>query len=134
MVLAQVLISISSVISILFGIWHFFVPRIWNWYSYIDAAATELIVAVRAINVFFSAALVIFGMMNIAIVWLERDSKISLVVVISSSCTMWLLRILMQVIYPQGSMNMLLQFGMLGAFILTFALYVVGLMIIIKLY
>jgi hypothetical protein len=56
---AKVLVTMGSTASIGFGIWHFFVPQAWNWYSYIDAEATELIVAVRAINVFFSLSLVI---------------------------------------------------------------------------
>ena len=36
---------IGSSASIGFGIWHFFVPGAWKWYSYIDPNATELIVA-----------------------------------------------------------------------------------------
>ena len=40
--------------SVGFGMWHFFVPKAWKWYSYIDINATELVAAVRAINVFFS--------------------------------------------------------------------------------
>jgi hypothetical protein len=43
---------IGSSTSIGFGIWHFFVPKDWNWYSYIDGNATELIATVRAINAF----------------------------------------------------------------------------------
>jgi hypothetical protein len=52
--LVKVFVTIASTASIGFGVWHFFVPSIWKWYSYIDGRATELIVAVRAINVFFS--------------------------------------------------------------------------------
>ena len=48
-----------------FGIWHFFVPRIWNWYSYIKPEATELFAAVRAVNFFFSLSLVLIGAANI---------------------------------------------------------------------
>jgi hypothetical protein len=50
----KILVTLGSSASTGFGIWHFFVPKAWNWYSYIDIAATELILAVRAINVFFS--------------------------------------------------------------------------------
>ena len=134
MIFVKILISISSTISILFGIWHFFVPKIWNWYSYINKSATELIVAVRAINVFFSAALVIFGIMNILIVWLDHTSKLSLIVIISGSCIMWILRTMMQLIYPQGSINPVLQYGMLVAFFITLAMYVTGLILVIMIY
>jgi hypothetical protein len=62
--LAKILVTIGSTASIGFGIWHFSVPKVWKWYSYIDPTATELIVAVRAINVFFSLSLVLFGIME----------------------------------------------------------------------
>ncbi len=52
--LVKILVTIGSSASIGFGIWHFFVPEAWKWYSYIDIHATELVAAVRAINVFFS--------------------------------------------------------------------------------
>jgi len=130
--IGKILISIASTISIVFGVWHFFVPKIWNWYSYIDKTATELILAVRAINVFFSATLVLFGVMNILMVWLEHESKSALLIVIVSSLLLWLIRIIMQIMYPQGAMNPVIQFGMLFVFVLTFILYSIGLFLIIR--
>jgi hypothetical protein len=59
-ILVKILVVVGSSASIGFGIWHFFVPYAWKWYSYIDPKATELIVVVRAINVFFSLSLVLF--------------------------------------------------------------------------
>ena len=50
--LDKILVMIGSSTSIGFGIWYFFVPNAWNWYSYIDGNATELIATVRAINAF----------------------------------------------------------------------------------
>jgi hypothetical protein len=49
----KILVMIGSSASIGFGIWHFFVPRAWNWYSYIDSNATELVAAVRIMQAFF---------------------------------------------------------------------------------
>ena len=57
--LVKILVLFGNIASIGFGVWHFFVPRLWNWYAYIDIRATELVVAVRAINIFFSLALVL---------------------------------------------------------------------------
>ena len=57
-ILAKILVTFGSSASIAFGVWHFFVPRAWKWYSYIDPNATELIAAIRAINMFFSLSLV----------------------------------------------------------------------------
>jgi hypothetical protein len=55
----KLLMSFGSAMSIGFGLWHFLVPRVWNWYSYIYESATELVLAVRAIKVFFSLSLVL---------------------------------------------------------------------------
>jgi len=49
----KILVMICSSASIGFGIWHFFVPRAWNWYLYIDSNATELVAAVRIMQAFF---------------------------------------------------------------------------------
>jgi hypothetical protein len=44
--LVKILVMIGSCASIGFGIWHFFVTSAWNWCSYIDSNATELVAAV----------------------------------------------------------------------------------------
>jgi len=51
--LVKILVTFGSSASIGFGIWHFSVPKAWKGYSYIDTNATELVKAMRAINVFF---------------------------------------------------------------------------------
>lgn len=131
-IVVRVLITAGSLISMGFGIWHFFVPKLWNWYSYIDTTATELILAVKAINVFFSLCLVLFGLMNVLLIYGERVSKYSLIVVIGTTCMLWLVRVVVQVLYPQGSMNLLLQYGMLATFIAILLCYTVSLVLIIK--
>jgi hypothetical protein len=67
--LVRILVIFGSGASIGFGVWHFFVPKTWKWYSYMDANATELVVAVQAINWFFSLSLVLFGIVNILLVY-----------------------------------------------------------------
>ncbi len=129
--LFKILVTIGSSASIAFGIWHFFVPKMWKWYSYIEPNATELIVAVRAINVFFSLSLVLFGIINILLVYGDRSNRYSIIVVLAPTCILWLTRLVFQLIYPQGSMNPVLQFGMLSAFIIVFLCYVISLIIIV---
>jgi hypothetical protein len=114
--LVRILVTIGSVASIIFGIWHIFVPAAWKWYAYIDASATELVVAVRAINAFFSLALVLFGLVNILLVYGDRSNRYSISVVLGATCILWLTRVAFQVIYPQGSLYPVLQYGMLVAF------------------
>jgi hypothetical protein len=113
--LAVVLLTIGSTITICFGGWHVFVPVIWKWYSYFPARASELVVAVRAINIF----LLVFIHRRPVAVFYARSISISL-------SLLWGIRVVMQLIWPQGSMNPALQYGMLGVFVLVFVLFVVS--------
>lgn len=124
--LVRILVAIGSSASIGFGIWHFFVPRARNWYSYMDARATELILAVRAINVFFSLSLVLFGLLNLLFVYGGKANRYSIVVMLAATCILWLTRLVFQLVYPQGSINPLLQYGMLSAFAIINLCYLVS--------
>ncbi|HMR97755.1 MAG TPA: hypothetical protein PKK96_01185 [Anaerolineales bacterium] len=127
--LVKILVTIGSSASIGFGIWHFFVPKAWNWYSYIDPKATELIVAVRAINVFFSLSLVLFGILNMLFIYGDRANRYSIIVMLAATCILWLTRLVLQLVYPQGSITPLLQYGMLSAFMLINLCYMISLYI-----
>ena len=125
--LVKTLVTIGSAASIGFGIWHFFVPAMWKWYSYMDSSATELVVAVRAINVFFSLSLVLFGIVNLLLVHTDRSNTYSVAVVLAATCVLWITRLVFQLIYPQGSMNPLIQYGMLAAFFVVTLCHMVAL-------
>lgn len=130
--LAKVLVTIGSSASIGFGVWHFIVPKIWKWYSYIDINATELVAAVRAINVFFSLTLVLLGIVNILLIYGDKSNRYSIIVLLAASCILWLTRVALQLVYPQGSINPILQYGMLAAFILISLCYIVSLLIMVS--
>ena len=125
--LAKILVTIGSSASIGFGMWHFFVPKAWKWYSYIDINAMELVAAVRAVNAFFSLSLVLFGIVNILLIYGDKSSRYSITVVLAATCILWLTRVAFQVIYPQGSLYPGLQYGMLSAFIFISLCYIVSL-------
>ena len=129
--LVKILVMIGSSASIGFGIWHFFVPKAWKWYSYIDINATELVAAVRAINVFFSLSLVLFGIVNILFIYGDKSNRYSIIVMLAATCILWMTRLIFQLIYPQGSMSPFLQYGMLSAFIIVFLCYMISLIIIL---
>lgn len=131
-ILVKILVGIGSSASICFGMWHFFVPGIWNWFSYIDNKATELVIAIRAINVFFSLSLVLFGLVNILLIFGGKSNRYSMIVVLAATCILWLTRLVFQLIYPQGSINTFLQYGMLSAFIIINLCYLVSLIIILS--
>ena len=111
--------TLGSAASIGFGMWHFFVPKAWSWYSYIDASATELVLAVRAINVLFSLSLVLFGLVNLLLAHGPSADRYSILVVLGATCALWATRVVLQIVYPQGSMGPALQYGMLLAFVLV---------------
>ena len=131
-ILTRILVTIGSSASIGFGIWHFFVPRAWNWYSYIDARAAELVTAVRAINVFFSLSLVLFGLVNLLFVLSGRANHYSIIVMLAATSILWLVRLVLQLVYPQGSINPFLQYGMLAAFIIVFLCHLVSLALVVS--
>ncbi len=128
----KVLVTIGSSASIGFGIWHFFVPKAWNWYVYIDARATELVIAVRAINVFFSLSLVLFGIVNLLFVLGGRANRYSIMVMLAATCALWLTRLVLQLVTLQGSINPVLQYGMLTVFILVALCYLLALYLMIS--
>lgn len=130
-ILVKLLVGIGSIASIGFGVWHFFVPSVWKWYSYIDPNATELIVAVRAINAFFSLSLVLIGALNILFVFGGNANRYSIIALLASSCILWLTRLAFQMIYPQGSLYPGLQYGMLAVFAMVSLCYIVSLIIIV---
>jgi hypothetical protein len=130
--LSRILVLIGSVASMGFGIWHFFVPTTWKWFSYIASQATELVAAIRAINAFFSLSLVLFGMINILLIYGGRSNQYSISVVLAATCVLWLTRVAFQVIYPQGSQYPGLQYGMLAAFLLISLCYIVSLFLVLS--
>ena len=130
--LVRVLVIIGSSASIGFGVWHFFVPKAWKWYSYIDANATELVAAVRAINAFFSLSLVLFGIVNILLIYGDKSNRYSIIVMLAATCILWLTRVAFQLIYPQGSLYPGLQYGMLSAFLFVSLCYTISLIIMLS--
>ena len=129
--IGKILVIIGSVASIGFGIWHFSVPEAWNWYSYIEPNATELVLAIRAINVFFSLSLVLFGAVNILFVYGNKANIYSIIVMLTATSILWITRVALQIIYPQGSISPTLQYGMLSAFIVVSLCYIIPLTIIV---
>jgi hypothetical protein len=129
--LAKILVMIGSFVSIGFGIWHFFVPEMWNWYSYVDVNATELVAAVRAINVFFSLSLVLFGIVNILFIYKDKANRYSIIIMLAATSILWITRVIFQIVYPQGSINPALQYGMLSAFIIVSLCYIIPLVVLV---
>jgi hypothetical protein len=127
---SKVLTSVGSLSMIAFGIWHFFVPAAWNWDAYITPDATELVLAVRAINVFFSLCLVLIGIVNLIFIF-THQSRFVLLVVLGLSGILWAVRCVLQMVYPQGTVNPWLQYGMLSAFVLIFLCFAASFVVVL---
>lgn len=121
--LTRMLVILGSAISLGFGIWHVFVPTIWRWYSFIDERATELVTAIRAINAFFSLSLVLFGLVNILLMYGNKSNRYSIIVILSATCVLWVTRVAFQLMYPQGSQFPGLQYGILFVFVIVTLCY-----------
>ena len=130
--LIKILTALGSIITICFGLWHFFVPKLWKWYSYVDPKATELVLAIQVINIFFSLSLVLIGITNIILICSGRSIRFSIMVVIFVSIILWVTRSVVQIVYPQGSINSFLQYGMLIAFIIVSLLYIISFALILS--
>lgn len=48
---------VSLAVSAMVGLWHFFVPRMFNWYDYLPMQYENLIVGIDYVNYCFSALL-----------------------------------------------------------------------------
>ncbi len=125
--IVKILVIFGSSSSVVFGIWHFFVPKAWNWYAYIDSNGMELVAAVRAINTFFSLSLVLIGVINVLLIYGDWSNRYSIIVVLTATSILWLARLSFQVIYPQGSLYPGLQYGMLTAFMIVALCYLISL-------
>jgi hypothetical protein len=88
-----------------------------------DAQATELVLAVRATNVFFSVSLIILGGTTVIFLYRQPVDVFYLRVQLLMLTLLWGLRVIMQLAYPQGTINPVLQYGMLGAFLLSFGVF-----------
>jgi hypothetical protein len=126
----KLLVTLGGIGTAAFGIWHFFVPKLWDWYSYIPPQATELVLAIRAINVFFALCLLLIGIANILLVYFSPD-RVALGVILAISSIFWAVRCLMQIIFPQGSANHLLQYGMLSVFVIIFLCFLTSLILVV---
>ncbi|MBU1093232.1 MAG: hypothetical protein KKH01_02085 [Firmicutes bacterium] len=124
---------LGSALSICFGVWHFFIPTIFEWYSYMDTNAQELVFAVRATNLFFSLIMVLLGTMNIIIISSKHTSKHTITTILLVNIILWFTRVVAQIIAPQGTINFYMQYGMLIAFMMVLLFYVLAILLYLKL-
>ena len=91
---------VGIMLSLLVGIWHFFVPRLYQWYSYIPQEYQNLIVGIDYTNLCFS--LLLSGLSFILLVWGKKvfaRNKEALTIY-GFITLVWLLRVSLTAIEP----------------------------------
>jgi hypothetical protein len=126
----RLLVIVPSVVTIGFGAWHFVVPSVWDWYGAIMPEATELVLAVRAINFLFSLCLVLQGGVTIALVLRQPTERFALTLMLGASTIVWGSRVVLQLAYPQGTQIPGVAPGMLFTFVLTFLAFAGALVVL----
>jgi hypothetical protein len=69
-------------------------------------------IAIRAMNIFFSLLLVLLGIANIIVVFRVTHDRFTYLVLISISVILWATRVILQILHPQGSQSPILQYCM----------------------
>jgi len=116
----------GGTVALGFGLWHFAVPGIYGWQSYVPEAPQSLVDAVAATNFFMSLSLSMFGASNIVMPLLAESATPLGRYWLWANVGLWTTRVVYQLVKPQGSHNPALQWGMTGAFVLTDLLFIVA--------
>ncbi|MDH5680809.1 MAG: hypothetical protein OEZ36_04420 [Spirochaetota bacterium] len=131
--LAKVLMRAGSVMMLGFGLWHFFVPSIHNWFSYIPEAPSELLKAIRAANFFLSLELCVFGVMGITLSLMITTNRKAVLLYLLLMSGLWIIRAFYQLVEPQGgALALWIQVLLNGSFLLTALLFIVPLLLLIR--
>ena len=112
----RMLVIVGGLVTLAFGIWHFFAPSLYHWFDYIPSAPAELIKTIVATNFFLSVTLVLFGTLAIVIaIWQwQNNSPVKIMLWVMS--ILWLVRAVYQLILPQGTAIPGLSIGMTAIF------------------
>jgi hypothetical protein len=117
---------IGGVVALGFGIWHFAVPGLYGWWSYVPDAPQTLIDAVDATNFFFSLTLAITGATNIVMPFITDAAAPISRFWLWTNVGLWTSRLVYQLVKPQGSHSPALRWGMTAAFALTDVLMIIS--------
>ena len=126
----KILYIIGLLLSACIGLWHFTVPYLYEWYSYIPNAPIEIIRSIDWINYFFS--LLLTGLSVILLVYKNKifNKNKELLVFYGFLVFVWLNRIFITILLPMNYNIMF--FGQLIGFIIIFIIQLIPLVYLIK--
>lgn len=117
---------IGGAVALGFGVWHFAVPGLYRWQSYVPEAPESLVRAVDATNFFFSFSLAMIGVTSIVMPFVTDATEPISRFWLWANVGLWTARVVFQLAKPQGGHSPGLQWGMTAAFALTDALMIVS--------
>ena len=126
----KILYMIGLLLSACIGLWHFTVPYLYEWYSYIPDAPIEIIRSIDWINYFFS--LLLTGLSIILLVFKNKifNRNKEILVFYGFLVFVWLNRIFITILLPMNYNVMF--FGQLIGFIIIFIIQLIPLIYLIR--
>jgi len=126
----KILYIIGLLLSACIGIWHFTVPYLYKWYSFIPNAPIEIIRSIDWINYFFS--LFLTGLSVILLVYKNKifNKNKEILVFYGFLVFVWLNRIFITILLPMNYNVMF--FGQLIGFIIIFIIQLIPLIYLIR--
>jgi hypothetical protein len=113
----------GGLVTLGFGIWHFFIPSMFGWYGYLQDDPAELSRAIGASNFFLSFSLCLIGATSVSIPLLFADAGSVNTAWLWTNVGLWTARSVYQAVAPQGSQVKGLSQAMLAGFIATDLLF-----------
>jgi hypothetical protein len=120
---------VGGLITVGFGIWHFFIPSMFGWYDYLQDDPVELSRGVGASNFFLSFSLSLIGATSVAFPSLFPDSGSANTAWLWANVGLWTARSIYQAVAPQGTQVNGLAQSMLAGFIATDLLFLFSAMV-----
>lgn len=117
---------VGGTVALGFGVWHFAVPGLYGWQSYVPDAPQSLVDAVAATNFFMSFSLSLVGATSIVMPFLVDSATPVGRYWLWANVGLWTTRAMYQLVKPQGTHNPALQWGMFGAFMVTDLLFLLA--------
>lgn len=127
--ISMIFFNIACIVSCMVGIWHFFVPYSFKWYSYIPNAPIEIYQSINYVNFCFSFLLTGISLLLLIVQKKLFSNMKELKIFYMFFVLVWLSRVIIQIIWPWPSN---LQIGLVIGFSIEFIFTVIPMIFFLK--